>query len=165
MLKSIYIRRVFGAVAISSALLLGACASDLGANDYNRSSIGQISRSDSGIIVSSRAISIEGTKSGVGTVGGAAIGGIAGSQFGGGRAENAAGAIIGAIVGGLVGSAIENNATETEGFAYTIELDRDGDIITITQAGGYPIPNGTPVWVEYGERARVIPKASQAHPH
>lgn len=162
MLNQSSFRRAFGATAISSVLLLGACASELGANDYNRSSVGQISRSDSGVVISSRTIRIEGTQSGVGTLGGAAIGGLAGSEFGGGRTENAAGAIIGAIVGGVVGSVVEKNVTERSGFAYTVELDRDGDFITITQAGKYPIPNGTPVWVEYGDRVRVIPKASQA---
>ncbi|MBL4596224.1 MAG: glycine zipper 2TM domain-containing protein [Robiginitomaculum sp.] len=163
MLKRNSLRRAVGAASLSTALLLGACASELGANDYSRGSIGQISRSDSGIVVSSRAIRIEGTQSGVGTVGGAAVGGIAGAELGGDDAGRLVGGILGAIVGGLVGSAIEKNTTEREGFAYTIQLDRDGDHITITQGGGdYPIANGTPVWVEYGERARVIPKGVQA---
>jgi outer membrane lipoprotein SlyB len=162
MFDQITLRRGIGAAALSTALLLGGCASDLGASDYNRGSIGQISRSDSGIVVSSRAIRIEGTKSGVGTIGGAAVGGIAGSELGGDAEGRAAGAILGAILGGLVGSAIEEGATERSGFAYTVQLDRDGEYITITQGGEYPIANGTPVWVEYGDRARVIPKSSQA---
>ncbi len=173
-------RRFLGVTALSSALLLGACASDLGAGSYSRSSVGQISRSDSGVIMSSRPIRIEGTKSGVGTVGGAAIGGLAGSELGGDNTGRAVGAIVGAIAGGLLGSAVEKSATESQGFSYSIRLDRDGEYISIAQAGGdYPIPNGTPVWVEYGERTRVIPKAqagyqdpysnpapnSEPHPH
>jgi len=160
MLNQISPRRVFGAAALSSALLLGACASDLGASSYSRGSVGQISRSDSGVVMSSRAVRIEGTKSGVGTVGGAAIGGLAGSELGGDSTGRAVGAIVGAIAGGLLGSAVEKGATEQNGFSYSIRLDRDGEYISITQAGGdYPIANGTPVWIEYGDRARVIPKS------
>ncbi|PHR63171.1 MAG: hypothetical protein COA47_00725 [Robiginitomaculum sp.] len=162
MLNQISFHRALGAATLSSVLLLGACASDLGANDYNRSSIGEISRSDSGIVVSSRAIRIEGTQSGVGTVGGAAIGGLAGSELGGDDTGRAVGAIFGAILGGLAGSAIEKGATQRDGFAYTVQLDRDGEYLTITQGGNVPIANGTPVWVEYGARARVIPKNTQA---
>lgn len=158
------IRSALGATALASVLLLGACASDLGVNDYNRQSIGQISRSDSGVVVSSRAIRIEGTQSGVGAAGGAALGGLAGSEIGGGRKSNTAGAIAGAIAGGLLGAAIEKNTTERNGFAYTVQLDRTGEYVTITQGGSNPIPNGTPVWVEYGDRTRVVPKAASAYP-
>jgi len=162
MSNKLTIRRSLGAVALSSVLFLGACASELGAGNYNRGSIGQISRSDAGIVVSSRAIQIDGTQSGVGTVGGAALGGLAGSELGGDDTGRAAGAIFGAILGGLAGSAIEQSATKRTGFAYTVQLERDGEYVTITQGGDIPIANGTPVWVEYGDRARVIPRASNA---
>ncbi len=162
MLHKLSIRNTLGAFAASSVVLLAGCASDLGAGDYSRNSVGQISRSDSGIIVSSRPIHIEGTKSGVGALSGAAAGGLAGGELGANGRTSTAGVIVGALLGGLVGAAIEEGVTERDGFAYTIELERDGEYITITQAGNYPIANGTPVWVEYGERARVIPKSSNA---
>lgn len=159
------IRRALIASALVPAMLLGACASDYGANDYSARSVGQISRSDSGVVVSSRPIRIEGSQSGVGVAGGAALGGLAGSEIGANDKGHAAGAIAGAILGGLLGAAAEKSATQKQGFAYTVQLDRSGEHITITQGGDYAIPNGTPVWVEYGDRARVVPKAQGYAPY
>lgn len=59
-----------------------------------------------GVVESVREVSLEGTKSGVGTIGGAAIGGVAGSNVGGGDGR-IVGAIVGAVLGGLAGSVIE----------------------------------------------------------
>jgi surface antigen len=53
-----------------------------------------------------------GVGQGVGTVGGAVLGGIAGNQFGGGRGQVAAtiaGAVIGGFLGGAVGQQIDTN--------------------------------------------------------
>jgi outer membrane lipoprotein SlyB len=73
-----------------------------------------------------------GHNTGVGTVGGAALGGIAGAQIGGSGAANAAGAIAGAIVGGLVGNAVENNANQRNGVEVTVRLD-SGRTIAVPQ--------------------------------
>ncbi len=141
------------------ALALAGCASGLGANTYDRSSIGTVARVDEGTVVGVRPITIEGSAQGakVGTLAGAALGGLAGSELGGGRKANTAGAIVGAVAGGVLGNAIGNSATQSTGYAYTIRL-RSGELVSITQAGDYAIPTGTPVVVEYGARARVIPQ-------
>ncbi len=152
------VTRSIGAFGVAGALLLGGCVSDLGANDYQRSTVGEVSHADSGVVIASRVIRIEGNNSGVGAVGGAGLGAVIGKEAGSHGRNSAIGAVGGAIIGGLLGAAIENNATERTGFAYTIKLDRDDEIITITQGGDVAIANGTPVWVEYGERARVLPK-------
>jgi outer membrane lipoprotein SlyB len=159
------ITRTMGAFSVAGVLLLGGCVSDLGANDYSRSTIGEVSHADSGVVIASRVIKIEGSKSGAGAIGGAGLGAVIGKEAGSRGRNSAIGAVGGAIIGGLLGAAIENNATERSGFAYTIKLDRDGEIITITQGGDVAISNGTPVWVEYGERTRVLPKqpAPQAY--
>ncbi len=151
-------RHTFGALSIAGVLLLGGCVSDLGANDYQRSAIGEVSHADSGVVIASRFIKIEGSKTGAGAIGGAGLGAVIGKEAGSHGRNSAIGAVGGAIIGGLLGAAIENSATERTGFAYTIKLDRDGEIITITQGGDVAISNGTPVWIEYGERARVLPK-------
>lgn len=41
--------------------------------------------------------------------------------------------------------------------AYTIKL-HSGELATISQPGERPIADGTPVLVEYGARARIIPQ-------
>jgi outer membrane lipoprotein SlyB len=149
----------FAAAFAALALALAGCASGLGANTYERGSVGTVARVDEGTVVASRSIMIEGsqTSSTIGTAAGAAIGGVAGSQVGGGREENAIGAVVGAVAGGVIGNAIGNSATRQNGFAYTVRL-RSGELVSITQGGDLPIANGTPVLVEYGARARVIPQ-------
>ena len=151
--------RPFAAAFAALALALAGCASGLGANSYEHAAVGTVARVDEGTVVASRSIVIEGSRTGatVGTATGAAIGGIAGSQVGGGNEENAIGAVVGAVAGGVIGNAIGNNANRQPGFAYTVRL-RSGELVTITQGGDLPLANGTPVLVEYGERARVIPQ-------
>lgn len=149
----------FAAAFAALALALAGCASGLGANSYERGAVGTVARVEEGRVVASRAIVIEGSNTGstVGTATGAVLGGLAGSEVGGGRKANTAGALVGAVAGGVVGNMIGNSATRQNGFAYTVRL-RSGELVTITQGGDIPIANGTPVLVEYGARARVIPQ-------
>jgi outer membrane lipoprotein SlyB len=146
------------AFAVLTAALAG-CASGLGANSYDPSSVGRVARVEEGTIVGVRPITIEGSNqsSKIGTLAGAALGGLAGSEIGGGSKANAAGAIGGAVLGGLAGNAIGKSAGAQAGFAYTIRLP-SGELVAITQAGDYAMPAGTPVLIEYGARARVIPQ-------
>jgi outer membrane lipoprotein SlyB len=138
-----------GAVALAAVLAtsVGGCASSLSGGSYTRSQARTAQYVDMGTVESVRHVQIEGTKSGVGTVGGAALGGIAGSTLGSGRRANAAGAVGGAILGGLAGSAVEEGMTSQPGLEITVRLD-SGRIIAVTQGadeGFYP-----------GDRVRVI---------
>ena len=65
------------------------------------------------------------------------------------------------MAGGVLGNAVGNAATEKQGYAYTVRLT-SGELVTITQGGDVAIANGTPVLVEYGARARVIPQYASA---
>ncbi|MBI1340681.1 glycine zipper 2TM domain-containing protein [bacterium] len=150
-------QKAFAAVFAAMTMVLAGCASGLGANSYERGQVGAVSRVDEGTVVASRTIIIEGRDGVVGGATGAVVGGIAGSQIGGGRDERAIAGVLGAVVGGIAGSAIENSATKKPGFAYTVRL-RSGELITVTQGGDLAIANGTPVLVEYGQRARIIPQ-------
>lgn len=152
-------QKAFAMAFAALALALAGCASGLGANTYERGSVGAVSRVDEGRVVASRAIVIEGSEKsgGVGTVAGAVIGGMVGHQFGGGSDERAIGAAVGAVGGAVAGNAIGKGATQSHGYAYTIRL-ASGELVTITQGGDIAIANGTPVLVEYGARARVIPQ-------
>ena len=153
-------RSAFAASITAIALVLGGCASNLGANEYDRGQVGQVSRVGAGVVVASRAIIIEGRDPYLGTATGAVIGGVAGSQVGGGSDERAIAGVAGAVIGGIVGNQVEKSATKKPGFAYTVQLDKGGDLVTITQGGDIAIANGTPVFVEYGARPRVIPQAA-----
>lgn len=149
---------VYAALAMGALLTVGGCASNQGARDYSRAEVGQVARVDEGTVISSEPVTIEGREGILGAATGAVIGGIAGSQIGGGDDEQAIAGVIGAVGGGIAGRQIEKSATTKPGFRYTVRLARTGELITIVQGGDVAMPNGTPVYVQYGERARVVPR-------
>lgn len=154
-------QKAFAAAFVVLATALAGCASGLGANSYDPVSVGRVARVEEGTIVGYRPITIAASPqaSKIGTLAGAALGGLAGSELGGGSKANAAGTIGGAVLGGLAGNAIGSSAGQQSGFAYTIRLP-SGELVSIAQAGQYAIPVGAPVLIEYGDRARVIPQQS-----
>ncbi len=120
------------AALMVSTLALTGCASGLGSGDYERSQARTVQEVQMGVVQAVRNVKIEGTKSPVGTVGGAAVGGIAGSQLGGGSGR-IAGAVVGAVLGGVGGAALEEKVTSQAGVEVTVKLDT-GRTIAITQA-------------------------------
>lgn len=129
------------------ALALAGCASSVSGGAYSRSQTRGAQDVQYGTVQAIREVRIEGTKSGVGTVGGAALGGIAGSSIGGGGRTRAAGAIGGALLGGLLGSATEEGVTRQQGLELTVRLD-GGRTIAVTQAADE--------YFNPGERVRVL---------
>jgi outer membrane lipoprotein SlyB len=152
-------QKAFAAAFAVFATALAGCASGLGANTYEASRVGRIARVEEGTIVAARPIMIEGSQQNakVGTLAGAVLGGLAGSELGGGHKANTAGAVGGAILGGVAGNAIGKSAGSQPGFAYTIRLP-SGELVSVAQAGEFAMPSGTPVLIEYGARARVVPQ-------
>jgi outer membrane lipoprotein SlyB len=151
--------KAFAIAFVVLATALAGCASGLGANSYDPSQVGRVARVEEGMIVAARPITIEAPKSSakVGTLAGAALGGLAGSELGGGHKASTAGAIGGAVLGGLAGNAIGQSAGAQSGYAYTIRLP-SGELVSVAQAGEFAMPAGTPVLIEYGARARVVPQ-------
>ena len=94
-----------------------------------------------------RPVKLEGTESGVGTMSGAAVGGIAGSTVGGGRGSAIA-AVIGAVAGGIAGAAIEDSTTRRTGIEVTVKLDSGQYIAVVQEDGGENF--------QLGERVRVL---------
>jgi outer membrane lipoprotein SlyB len=93
-----------------------------------------------GTIESIRNVAISGRDSGVGTIGGAALGGLAGSQVGHGNGSAAVG-ILGAIGGAVVGNRLENQANTRPGLELTVRLD-GGELRAITQLADEPFRPG-----------------------
>lgn len=150
-------RAAAAAVLMTAGLGLSACAGGLGANDYSRSEVGNISRVEAGQVTSVRQVNIEGTGSGLGTATGAVIGGAAGSTIGGGDEERLIAGVLGAVLGGLAGSAVEEGTTSQQGFEYTIDL-ANGKTIVVVQGADVLLGVGAPVNVIYGNRVRVVPR-------
>ena len=142
-------------MVLAGGLMLSGCPASMSGGAYSRDQARQAQDVQLGYVESVRQVMIEGTKSGVGTLGGAALGGVAGSTIGQGRGQ-VAGAIGGAVVGGLVGSAIEENATRQPGLEITVRLD-NGRMLAVTQAADQPFYRGDRVRVltSYDGTARV----------
>ena len=120
-------------VAIITAGLLAGCATPPQSGSVYRSYQAQSEQVvRMGVVESVRNVTIVNPESGVGTMGGAALGGLAGSQIGSGNGSAAVG-IVGAIAGGLIGNRVEANANNRPGFEITVKLD-NGELRAITQS-------------------------------
>jgi len=123
------------AIAVVAAALVAGCAAPRYGDTYYGYQANRAQSVEMGVVESVRLVNLQGPNTGVGTVGGAALGGIAGSTIGGGSRANAAGAIAGAILGGVVGTAIEQDASRRQGLEVTARLD-SGRMIAVVQDGG-----------------------------
>ena len=121
---------IAGVVAVSA--LITGCASTTSCSVYSGGQSGREQTVRMGVVESVRQVTIEGSKSGVGTLAGGAIGGVAGSNIGGGNRGSAVGTILGAVAGGLAGNAIEQGTTKKQGLEITVKLD-NGELRAITQ--------------------------------
>ena len=119
------------AAVLAASILVTGCAPSVSGESYRRGETMRAQTVELGVIESTRPVQIEGTNTGVGTVGGAALGGVAGSTIGAGRGS-VAGAIGGAILGGLAGNAIEREGTKRNGVEVTVRLD-SGRMVAIVQ--------------------------------
>jgi outer membrane lipoprotein SlyB len=125
-------------------------------NTVSRYDAQRMSSVQDATVLSTRAVTLQGTDSGVGTVGGAVIGGIAGSNVGGPRTGGIVG-IAGAIVGGLIGNAVERDATQQQAVEILLQL-KNGDRRSVIQGiQGDQFAVGDPViLVTTGSRTRVM---------
>ena len=151
-------RQLATAVALGAGLVASGCASNQGARSYKQSEVGQVTRVEEATVISSEPITIEGGEGLLGAATGAVVGGIAGSTVGGGDEERAIAGVIGAVAGGIAGKKIDESVNKRAGYRYTVRLQDTGDLITIVQGGDVAMANGTPVYVQYGARARIVPR-------
>ncbi len=119
------------AAAALAALAMGGCAYHAGSGDYRGYEVRGEQSVRFGVVESVREVRIDPRETGVGTAGGAVLGGLAGSNVGGGNGQ-IAGAIGGAILGGIIGQNIEKSANERRGVELTVLLD-NGKYIAIVQ--------------------------------
>lgn len=124
-------RRLAALGAVVAALGVAGCASGLGGGTYERGEARRVMSVEYGTVETVRAVQLEGTKSAIGPLAGAAVGGVAGSGVGAGRGSTVA-AVIGAVAGGLAGAAIEEGATRKPGVEVTVRMET-GRIIAVVQ--------------------------------
>jgi outer membrane lipoprotein SlyB len=143
-------------------LLLAAAVAALAACSTTSPDV--ISRNDAqrmsnvldGVVLSTRAVTVDGSQSGVGAAAGGVVGGIAGSSVGG-RRESAIVGVLGAVAGGVAGNAIERGATKEEAIEILVQL-KSGERRAIVQARGSEAINAgdAVIIVTTGGKARVV---------
>ncbi len=147
--------RLMAAAACLSALFgMAACAPRNTNTTYTGADIGRTAQVSYGVIVSMRPVTIQGGRTGVGTLGGAAAGATAGSFIGGDPRANILGAIGGAIIGGIAGSAVESGMTTGQAMEFIIRED-SGQTISVVQTNEEEFRPGERVVLTRGARTRI----------
>jgi len=146
-------------VLVASVATLGAvagCQTTANPEIVSRYDAQRMSSVQDATVLSTRPVTLQGRDSGVGTVGGAVIGGIAGSNVGGPRTGGIVG-IVGAIAGGLIGNAVERDATQQQAVEILVQL-KNGDRRSVIQGvGSETFAVGDPViMITTGSRTRVM---------
>lgn len=129
------------------AIVLAGCATPAGPGYYYRGEALRPQSVEMGVVENVRPVSLQAPDTGVGTVGGAALGGLAGSAAGQGAGQAAA-IVGGAILGGLIGNAVERDANRRSGLELTVRLDSGRMIAVVQDDTGEPF--------RPGDRIRVL---------
>ena len=133
---------------------VSGCGPSYSPNTYASNAAQQANKVEQGVVVGVRdvAVSAAGT---VGTVTGAAAGGIAGSQVGVGP-TSAFASLGGALLGGIAGSTVEHVTADTKAYEYIVRKG-NGDLASVAQKDTTPLALGQHVLVIAGNQARVVP--------
>lgn len=113
-------------------LLFTSCAQDsLTGDTYSRSEAGQAQSVRTGRVTSIRYVKIEGGNK-TGAILGGVGGGFLGNEIGSGSGRTAA-TIGGAALGAVAGSHIEQNLNSRQGIEITVKLDRGGSVSIVQE--------------------------------
>lgn len=142
------IQRTGLALAVSALVIAASgCATQSSSPDVYRSSDTQREQTVRMATVESvRKVTIQRDSQGVGTVGGAVVGGLAGSTIGGGRGQDIA-TVLGAIGGAVAGQAIEQGSNKREGLEIVVKYDSGETRVIVQEAD---------VDLRPGDRVRVV---------
>jgi outer membrane lipoprotein SlyB len=131
---------------LTAAALFSGCASSNSGEVYSRNQARTTQTVQMGTVEFVKNIQIEGTKSGVGAVGGGVAGGVLGSTIGGGKGSVLA-AVGGAALGAVGGAVAEEKLTKKAGLEITVKLDSGSTIAVVQEAD---------VLFSVGDRVRVL---------
>ncbi|SAK71804.1 17 kDa surface antigen [Caballeronia calidae] len=146
------VSRIALAMALVGSVALTGCAYNSSSSDVYTAS--QAQREETvrmATVESVRGVKISsnnGQPTGLGTIGGGALGGVAAaSAIGGGNGSIIAG-IIGGLAGAVAGNAVENSVAMKNGLEITVRLE-NGDLRAITQTANGEV-------FQAGERVRLL---------
>ena len=116
------------------ALALAGCATS-SPDVIQRGDAQRLSTVADAVVLSVRAVTVEGSQSGVGAAAGGAVGGIAGYGAGSGQREAQVIGIVGAVAGAVAGNVIERAGTREEAYEILVQL-KNGERRAIVQGKG-----------------------------
>ena len=150
--------RVMMALCLAAPLLpLSACAPSHTNSTYSAGEIGRTAQVSYGVIVSMRPVTVQARNSGLGGLGGAAVGATAGSFIGRNDVRaNILGAVIGGIAGAVAGNAIESSVSQGQAMEFIIRQD-NGRTVSVVQTNGQGFRVGDRVVLTRGARTHIAP--------
>ncbi len=116
------------------ALMLAGCATS-SPDVIQRGDAQRLSTVVDAVVLSVRAVTVEGSQSGVGAAAGGAVGGIAGYGAGSSQREAQVIGIVGAVAGAVAGNVIERAGTREEASEILVQL-KNGERRAIVQGKG-----------------------------
>ena len=143
-------------VTVLTALTLGACANS-SPDLIQRGDAQRLSQIEDGVVLTVRAVTVDGSQSGVGAAVGGVTGAVVGATRGGSSAEsNVIGLLVGAA-GAVAGNAIERMATREEATELLIQL-KGGERRAVVQAKGAELlaPGDAVIIITTGGKVRVV---------
>jgi len=164
------LKKFFALNVMLILLLTSGCTRQISQNVYKGADVGAPAKTYRGVIVSVRQVTVEEgdmlENNALGIAGGGLLGGVVGSQFGGGNTAPLIGAGIGAIAGGIGGAFLEKHLKTQEAIEYTIQIDGSSNLMTIVQGMDEMYRPGQRVLVMvYSQgRSRIVADQSQAVP-
>lgn len=136
-------------LAAVAALMVTGCASSRSGEVYSRDHARQTQNVMTGTVESVKHITIEGTKTPVGTAAGGVAGGVLGSTVGSGSGRTVA-MVLGALAGAAAGTAAEEGITRKPGLEIVVKKDSGTTIVVVQEADVVLAP---------GDRVRIISAA------
>ncbi len=164
------LKKIFAVNLILALLLVTGCTRQISQNAYKGADVGAPATTYRGVIISARQITVEEgdmlEDNAMGIMGGGLVGGLLGSQIGGGNTAPLIGAGVGAVAGGVGGAFLEKHLKTQQGMEYTVQIDGSNSLMTIVQGVDevYKVGQRVLVMVYTKGRSRIVADNSQAAP-
>ena len=141
-------------MCLATALMIGACTSNIDSNHYTTSNVGTATAARPCTVVSVRQVTVQ-SDNGAGGLVGAGLGGVAGYAIGGDKTAHLLGAIGGATLGGIAGNAAQDALSKQGAYEYVVRLD-NGQMMTLSQGQDVLLAQGQRCLLLSGNPARLI---------
>ena len=149
---------------LGATVISAGCTRSLAGDSYSREEAQRQISFREGTVLEVRKVRLQGTNSNIGTIGGAAVGGVAGSGIGQGRGA-IVGAVVGAVVGGIAGSAAEEGFTREDAWELTISMNSGESMVIVQEIGKDKFAPGDKVRVlQSNGKTRVSPASPTPTP-